>query len=130
MIPMDKICKAYVSQVKAILPVWGKKEKAFVKKLHNNLYDYCEDKKITAIDKLYKDFGTPQEFVFNYISLIEPDVISKRINTAKYIRMFVIGLLALITIATSALCITLYSEYQYHKRYEAIGSKTTIIEYN
>ena len=46
MIPMDKICKAYVSQVKAILPVWGKKEKAFVKKLHNDLYDYCEDKKI------------------------------------------------------------------------------------
>lgn len=125
---MGNICKAYVSQVKAILPVWGKKEKVFVKKLHNNLCDYCEDNNTTAIDELYKGFGTPQEIVFDYISLMEPDAISKRINTAIYIRMFVIGLLALITIATSALCITLYSEYQYHKRYEAIEKEIVITE--
>lgn len=127
---MDNICKAYVSQVKAILPIWGKKEKAFVKKLHDDLCDYCEDKKITAIDALYKGFGTPQEIVFEYISLMEPDAISKRINTAKYIRMFVIGLLALITIATSALCITLYSEYQVLKRQETTETEIVITEHN
>lgn len=125
---MDKICKAYVSQVKAILPVWGKKEKAFVRKLHNDLCDYCEDNNVTAIDELYKSYGTPQEIVFEYISLMEPDVISKRINTAKYIRLFIIGLLVLITIATSVLCITLYSEYQFFKRQESIGMETVITQ--
>ena len=127
---MDKICKAYVSQVKAILPVWGKKEKAFVNKLHDDLCDYCEYNNITAIDELYKGFGTPQEIVFEYISLMEPDAISKRINTAKYIRMFAIGLLALITIATSALCITLYSEYQVLKRQETTETEIVITEHN
>ena len=128
---MDNICKAYVSQVKAILPVWGKKEKAFVKKLHNDLCEYCEDNNTTAIDELYKSFGTPQEIVFEYISLMEPNEISKRINTAKYIRMFVIGFLALITIATSALCITLYSEHNTFKNQVENGAVEHIIkEYN
>jgi len=125
---MANICKAYVSQVKAILPVWGKKEKAFVRKLHDNLCDYCEDNNTSAIDELYKSFGTPQEIVFDYISLMEPDAISKRINTAKIIRTLIISLLALVTIATSALCITLYSEYRTFENCETIGSKTTIIE--
>lgn len=125
---MDNICKAYVSQVKAILPVWGKKEKAFVRKLHNDLCDYCEYNNIKTIEELYKSHGTPQEVVFEYISLMPPEAISKRINTAKYIRLFIIVLLALITIATSVLCITLYSEYQFFKRQESIGMETVITQ--
>ena len=46
---MDKICKAYVSQVKAILPLWGKKEKALIRKLRSDLYDYCEYNNINTI---------------------------------------------------------------------------------
>lgn len=126
---MDKICKAYVSQVKAILPVWGKKEKAFVKKLHNNLYDYCEDKKIIAIDELYKDFGTPQEFVFNYISLIEPDVISKRINTARYIKILVMSLIGIALIAVTLFGAYTYIEYSIAKSTECMYIEQTI-EYN
>lgn len=125
---MDKICKAYVSQVKAILPVWSKKEKAFVKKLHNNLYDYCEDNNVTAIDELYKGYGTPQEIVFEYISLMEPEAISKRINTAKYIKILVMGLLILSTILSFVVCTIVFSEYQTYKREEAIGIETTIIK--
>lgn len=124
---MDNICKAYVSQVKAILPVWGKKEKVFVRKLHGDLCDYCEYNNINTIEELYKNHGTPQEVVFEYISLMEPNLISKRINTAKYIRMLVVGLLALVTIATSALCITLHSEYQIFKNKEINSSIDTEI---
>lgn len=127
---MDNICKAYVSQVKAILPVWGKKEKDFLKKLRNNLYDYCEDNNVSTIEALYKGYGTPQEIVFEYISLMEPEVISKRINTAKLIRAFVVGLLTLGIIATSALCITLYCEHKSDLRQEAVICNEIIEEYN
>ncbi len=127
---MGNICKAYVSQVKAILPIWGKKEKAFVKKLHNDLCDYCEDNNVTTINELYKDFGTPQEFVFDYISLMEPDIISKKINTVKLIRTLVIILLALATIVTSALCIILYSEYRTFEDCKTSGNEITITEQN
>lgn len=126
---MDKICKVYVSQVKAILPVWGKKEKAFVKKLYGDLCDYCEDNNVNTIEELYKGYGTPQEIAFEYISLMEPDVISKRINTSKFIRTLAIGLLTLVTIATSAFCIGLYHEYQVQVRQEVVGANVIIEEY-
>jgi len=126
---MDKLCKAYVSQVKAILPIWGKKEKAFVNKLHDNLCDYCEDNNVTAIDELYKGYGTPQEIVFEYISLMEPNEISKRINTAKYIKFLAISLITLALVATSIFALYIYSEYQSFKNEELVTIEQTI-EYN
>lgn len=130
MIPMDNICKAYVSQVKAILPVWGKKEKAFVRKLHDNLCDYCEENNVTVIDELYKSYGTPQEIVFEYISLMEPDAISKRINTAKYIKILAVSLIIIALFATSLLGVYTYAEYEFAKELENIRIESTIIEYN
>ena len=126
---MDKICKAYVSQVKAILPVSGKKEKAFVRKLHSDLRDYCEYNNINHIEELYKKYGTPQEVVFEYISLMEPDVISKRINTAKYIKILAISLISLALVATSVFALYIYSEYQSFKNEELVTIEQTI-EYN
>lgn len=129
MIPMDKICKAYVSQVKAILPVWGKKEKTFVKKLHDDLCDYCEDNNTTAIDELYKGFGTPQEIVFEYISLMEPKLISKRINTAKYIKILAISVITLTLLATMFLGCYAYCAHQTKVNFEKFTVEQ-VIEYN
>lgn len=121
---MDKICKAYVSQVRTMLPVWGKKEKAFIKKLREDLTDYCEENNIATIGELYKGYGKPQDVAFEYITIMEPEVISKRINTAKYIRVLVAVLIALAIIATSAFCAYLCIEYQSNARQEVVISDT------
>lgn len=126
---MDNICKAYVSQVKTILPVWGKKEQDFVRKLHDNLCDYCEDNNATAIDELYKGYGTPQEIVFDYISLMEPNEISKRINTAKYIKILIVSLIITALFATSLLGVYTYAEYKFAKSAEHVSIEQ-VIEYN
>jgi len=126
---MDNICKAYVSQVKAILPVWGKKEKTFVKKLHNDLCDYCEDNSVIAIDELYKGFGTPQEIVFEYISLMEPDAISKRINIAKYIKILIASLITISFLATAIWSIYIYHLYDIAQRQEIVAIEDSI-QYN
>ena len=117
---MDNISKVYVSQVKAMFPVLGKKEKAFIKKLRDDLSDYCEDNNVDTIDELYERFGTPQEIVFEYISLMEPEAMLKQINIAKLIKALVIGLLILATIITSIICITIYFEYQTFKEQKGI----------
>lgn len=127
---MDNICKAYVSQVKAILPVWGKKEKTFVKKLHDNLCDYCEDNNTTAIDELYKGFGTPQEIVFDYISLMEPNEISKRINTAKYIKILAASLISLALLATTYLGFYTYFTHQIAQEIDNHAIEHVVIEDN
>jgi len=126
---MYKICKEYVSQVKAILPVWGKREKGFVNKLHNNLADYCEDNSVSVIDELYKGFGTPQEIVFEYISLMKPQEISKRINTARYIKLIVISLITIALLIASIFGVYTYAEYKFAKRTDNLYVEQTI-EYN
>ena len=126
---MDKICKAYVSQVKTILPVRGKKEKAFVRKLHNDLCDYCEYNNINHIEELYKKYGTPQEVVFEYISLMEPDIISKRINTAKYIRILIASLITISFLATAIWSIYIYHLYDIAQRQEIVAIEDSI-QYN
>lgn len=127
---MDKICKAYVSQVKAILPVSGKKEKAFVRKLHSDLRDYCEYNNINHIEELYKKYGTPQEVVFEYISLMEPDVISKRINTAKYIKILVVSFITIALLATSLLGVYAYCAHQTKENFKNSNIEHIIIDYN
>lgn len=124
---MDKICKVYVSQVKAILPVWGKKEKAFVKKLYGDLCDYCEDNNVNTIEELYKGYGTPQEIAFEYISLMEPDVISKRINTAKHTKILVISLITLALFATALFGVYTYAEYKFAKEVEDITVEQIVV---
>ena len=109
---MDKICKAYVSQVKAMLPLWGKKEKAFVKKLRSDLYDYCEYNNINTIEELYKRHGTPQEIVFEYISLMEPNVISKRIKISKYVKILVATLLVASCLSLTIWCLYINNIYK------------------
>ena len=126
---MGNICRAYVSQVKAILPVWGKKEKAFVNKLHDDLCDYCEYNNTTAIDELYKSFGTPQEIVFEYISLMDSEQISKRINTARYIKILVMSLIGIALIAVTLFGAYTYVEYSIAKSTECMYIEQTI-EYN
>lgn len=126
---MDNIRKVYVSQVKAILPVWGRCEKRFVKKLHNDLADYCEDNSVSVIDELYKGFGTPQEIVFEYISLMKPQEISKRINTARYIKTLVVSLFSIALILTALLGLNAYARYRVAKLTENMYIEQTI-EYN
>ena len=127
---MDKICKVYVSQVKAILPVWGKKEKAFVKKLNSDLCDYCEDNNVNTIEELYKGYGTPQEITFEYIYLMEPQVISKRINIAKYTKILVVSLIALAFLATAFLGMYVYGEYKIAEKVKNITVEHIIRESN
>jgi len=130
MIPMDKICKAYVSQVKAILPLWGKKEKALIRKLRSDLYDYCEYNNINTIEELYKRHGTPQEVVFEYISLMEPNVISKRINIAKYVKILVATLLVASCLSLTIWSLYIYNIYESEKSQEVIIADSSIQYYN
>lgn len=127
---MNRICKKYINQVKAMLPLWGKKEKVFVKKLCTDLCDYCEDNKISTIEELYKGYGNPQEVAFEYIALMEPEYVSKRINTAKLLKALVIGLLTLGVISVAFFSFYVYTEHQIAEELSGITVEQIIREYD
>lgn len=128
---MNKICKEYISEIKALFPIKRKPEKDYIKKVAADIKDYCEEENVTSKQNLYDNYGRPNDVVNNYFATVDTEYVVKQIKTTKYIKTFVIVLLVLATIATSVFCITLYSEYQLFKEQEQISSvKTTIIENN
>lgn len=127
---MNKICKEYISEIKALFPIKGKQERAYIKKVMADIEDFCEEANVASKQELYDNYGNPNDVVHNYLSAVDTAYIAKQIRITRYIKTFVIALLVLATIAASALCLYLYSEYQIYKRQEVIGMETSVSEIN
>lgn len=106
---MNNICKQYISEIKAFFPIIGKSERSYLAKLKTNIKNYCDETGITSKEELYKNYGLPNEVVSNYYSTVDTEYVIKKIRTSKHIRIFIVVLLALAVVATTAYCINLYS---------------------
>lgn len=112
---MNKICKEYTSEIKALFPIKRKQEREYINKLVSDIEGFCEEANVTTKEDLYTEYGQPNDIVNNYLSTINTAHMVKQIKTARYVKILIIAMLVMATIATSALCITLYSEYQIFK---------------
>ena len=124
---MNKICKEYISEIKALFPIRRKQEKEYINKLVSDIEGFCEEANVTTKENLYTEYGQPNDIVNNYLATINTAHIVKQIKTTRYVKILIIAMLVLATIATSALCITLYSEYQVFKEKEISSSIETEI---
>ena len=124
---MDKICKQYIKNAKALFPILGKPEKDYFKKLELNINDYCQESSTTSLEKLYKDFGTPSEVANSYFSNVNTDYIVKQIRRTKAIKTTLIAIIILTLVAVSAYCAVLQSSYKVFKE-EQMFSEETVIE--
>lgn len=117
---MNKICKQYISEVRAFFPVMGKSERKYVNKLRLNIENFCEEAEITSKQELYENYGNPHDVVNDYYSTVDTDDIIKKIRISKYIKAFIIAILALAVIAVSTYCIIRYEYHQMSIRQEAV----------
>lgn len=124
---MDNLAKQFTKNVKAFFPIVGKAEKEYLKKLELNLEDYCEEKQVSSLEELYKDFGTPSDVVHSYYSSVNIDYILKRLRLTKIIKTCLVTLIIAILVTVSAYCLQLYSGYQVFKQ-QQIFFEETIIE--
>ncbi len=127
---MNKICKEYISEVKALFPIKSRQEKEYLRKLSQDIEDYCSETQNCTKKDLYANYGLPCEVVSNYISSADTDYIIKRIRTTKAIKLSLIALLALATITVSIFGVTIYNEYQIFKESERGYIQYSIGEYN
>lgn len=125
---MNKICKEYISEIKALFPIKRKPEKDYIKKIAADVADYCEEANVTSKQELYDNYGKPNDVVNNYFATVDTEYIVKEIKTTKFIKSAIAIIIILAMIATSALCITLYAQYQMVKRTEVVMVDQTITE--
>lgn len=126
---MNKICKEYVFEIKAMFPIRRKQEKVYIKSLISDIESFCEEANVEAKKDLYSKYGLPNDIVNNYLSTLNTTHIAKHIKTTRSIKILLIALLVLATIATSALCISFYHEYQVQEQEQAMFYEEIITEY-
>lgn len=56
---MNKSCKEYIKEIKAMFPIKGRAERKYIKKLSNDVEEYCEDAGAISKEDLYENYGTP-----------------------------------------------------------------------
>ncbi len=127
---MNKLCKEYVSEIKALFPIRRKPERDYIKKIMADVDNYCEEAEVTTKEELYENYGKPNDVVNSYLDSVDTEYIAKQITITRFIKTAVAVLLVLATVTTSIFCIAVYSEYQHFKRQEVVGTKYTITEHN
>lgn len=125
---MNKICREYILEIKALFPIKRKPEREYIKKLASDIEDYCEEENVTSKQELYENYGKPNEIVNNYFSAVDTEYIAKQIRVTRFIKTAVAVLLVLATVATSALCLHFYNVKQKMLREEVVGVETIINE--
>lgn len=90
--------KKYMKQVRALLPVYGAPERRFLKGLENSLEEYLLEHPAAVLSDFEDRFGAPHDVVREYVSNIDVDILYRRLEIAKYVRMVCIGALLAITL--------------------------------
>lgn len=94
----NNFSRKYISDVKALFPIYGKNEQHYLKQLTQHLTDYCEEVSVTSIDMLYEEFGTPKDTVNTYFSMMDTEQMISLIHMRKLKRHFFTGLLIILLI--------------------------------
>ena len=93
-----KIEKQYIRKVRQSLPVYGCKERAYIKKLEEHLQDYCDEYPDVAEEDIVKEFGTPTSVVSDYFCEIDEDYLFRKLRIRNHVRISIFVITACIII--------------------------------
>lgn len=109
---MNKICKQYISDVKHLLPIKGKEEKNYIKRLQKNIEEFCEDNNIENIEELYFEFGSPGTLITDYFDTLDVEDFIKKVKVSKYIKIALASIVSILIVGLSIFNILSYQRLQ------------------
>ena len=113
---MSKLKQRYLKEVKSFFPIMGKPERRHLKKLSEQINDYCLEKEVFSINDLYQDFGRPSEISNTYFSNIDINDFVKRIQLSKWLKRGIAIFLLIALIAVTVYSIDSYCTYKVFER--------------
>ncbi len=117
---MNKVCRRYISEVKALFPIMSKNERKYIAKLKENVESYCEETGITTKEELYENYGLPKEVVNDYYSTVDMDYLIGKIRTSKYVKILISVIAIILIVLASVFCTFWYQNHQMALREEAV----------
>ena len=124
---MNKEIKRYLKEIKNLLPVYGKKEKAFVMMIKTSILETYGTESTVGYDMICSEFGSPKEIVISYFAEVDDDELYKRVRFSKMIKIAAIFIVLIVAATAVFKSILLYDSYK--KSVDAIiTQEVTVIE--
>lgn len=109
---VNKEIKQYLKEIKNLLPVYGRREKAFVAMIKTSVLETYSESNTVSYDMLCSEFGKPKDIVINYFAEADDEKFYKRICFSSIVKTAV-GCIAAIAVAVAVFeSILLYDSYQ------------------
>jgi len=106
---LDKEIEAYISEIKKNLLCSTSQKNSITSDLRNSVIDFVDSNDIDDINKVYTQFGSPQEIANQLISETEPQKIKKNFNHHKIV---IIGVVIAVLIVA---IVIIWSAIEGHK---------------
>ena len=116
----NNFAQKYMNNVKALFPLIRKQERIYLRQMRQNIDDYCEISTVSSLEELYEEFGSPQDVVYNYYSIMDASQLFTMIRFHQIIKC------VSIFIALIIVCAMLFREHLIMMRQEAIFTETAI----
>lgn len=98
---MNKDGKIYLQHIRYLFPMFGIKERKYLKNMRRMLLEYQNENENTNLKQLCEEFGTPQDVVQGYYATDSTNTLVKRIKKAKCIKfIIIIGIVGIIIVTT------------------------------
>lgn len=124
---MNKEIKRYLKEIKNLLPVYGRKEKAFVMMIKTSILETYGTESTVGYDMICNEFGSPKEIVISYFAEVDDDELYKRVRFSKMIKIAAIFIVLIVAATAVFKSILLYDSYK--KSVDAIiTQEVTVIE--
>ena len=123
----NKEIKRYLKEIKNLLPVYGRKEKAFVMMIKTSILETYGTESTVGYDMICSEFGSPKEIVISYFAEVDDDELYKRVRFSKMIKIAAIFIVLIVAATAVFKSILLYDSYK--KSVDAIiTQEVTVIE--
>lgn len=124
---VNKEIKRYLKEIRNLLPVYGRKEKAFVMMIKTSILETYGTESTVGYDMICSEFGSPKEIVISYFAEVDDDELYKRVRFSKLIKIAAIFIVLIVAATAVFKSILLYDSYK--KSVDAIiTQEVTVIE--
>lgn len=124
---MKDITQKYLKSVKKLFPIYGKKERQYIKNLQTPLQEYAEEKEDLSYEELTEEFGTPSHVISEYFSEVDDEYLFRQLRVRGYVKKFLIFVLVAFVILIGYRYYLAYQNYE-NAMEEHIIYEETIIE--
>ena len=124
---VNKEIKRYLKEIRNLLPVYGRKEKAFVMMIKTSILETYGTESTVGYDMICSEFGSPKEIVMSYFAEVDDDELYKRIRFSRAVKIAAVCIVAIVV--TVAVFKSALIHDSYKKSVDAIiTQEVTVIE--